>query len=101
EFRRVLFRSRPDEQARMDKLIVGSVMKSGEKYAAQGKFDRAAEFFMRVPKEYPRDGQAPKALNNAAVVLEKAKKQDEAVAAYKELADKYPQTGEAPEALFT
>jgi TolA-binding protein len=93
--------SSKDEKARMDKLIVGSVMKSGEKYAAQGKFDRAAEFFMRVPKEYPRDGQAPKALNNAAVVLEKAKKQDEAVAAYTELADKYPQTGEAPEALFT
>jgi TolA-binding protein len=90
-----------DEQARMDKLIVGSVMKSGEKYAAQGKFDRAAEFFMRVPKEYPKDGQAPRALNNAAVVLEKAKKQDEAVAAYQELADHYPQTGEAPEALFT
>jgi TolA-binding protein len=90
-----------DEQARMDKLIVGSVMKSGEKYAAQGKYDRAAEFFMRVPKEYPKDDKAPKALNNAAVVLEKAKKQDEAVAAYKELADKYPQTSEAPEALFT
>src|SRR6185369_15282950 len=93
--------SSKDEQARMDKLIVGSVMKSGEKYAAAGKFDRAAEFFMRVPKEYPKDGQAPKALNNAAVVLEKAKKTEEAVAAYKELADKYPQTGEAPEALFT
>ena len=34
-------------------------------------------------------------------MLEKAKKQDEAVAAYKELADQYPQASEAPEALFT
>ena len=44
---------------------------------------------------------APKALNNAGAVLEKAKKQDEAVAAYKELADKYPSASEAPDALFT
>ena len=93
--------SPPDEQARMDKLIVGSMMKSGEKYMAAGQYDRAAEFFKRVPKEYPKDEKAPKALNNAAVVLEKAKKQDEAVAAYKELADQYPQASEAPEALFT
>jgi TolA-binding protein len=90
-----------EEQDRLDRLIVGSVMKSGEKYAAQGKYDRAAEFFMRVPKEYPTNNMAPKALNNAAVVLEKAKKQDEAVAAYKELAQRYPQASEAPEALFT
>ncbi len=93
--------SSKDEQARMDKLIVGSMMKSGEKYMAAGQYDRAAEFFKRVPKEYPKDEKAPKALNNAAAVLEKAKKQEDAVAAYKELADQYPQTSEAPEALFT
>jgi cellulose synthase operon protein C len=90
-----------DEQARLDKLIVGSVMKSGEKYAASGDYDKAAAFFLRVPNEYPNDGNAPKALNNAAVVYEKEKKQDEAVAAYKQLADKYPSAGEAPDALFT
>jgi TolA-binding protein len=54
-----------------------------------------------VPHEYPGNGLAPKALNNAGAVLEKAKKQDEAVAAYKELADKYPSASEAPDALFT
>ncbi|HET6281741.1 MAG TPA: tetratricopeptide repeat protein, partial [Polyangia bacterium] len=90
-----------NEQDRLDKLIVGSVMKSGEKYTAQGKFERAAEFYLRVPNEYPRDSQAPKALNNAAAVLEKGKKQDAAVAAYKDLAQRYPQAAEAPEALFT
>jgi TolA-binding protein len=90
-----------DEQARLDKLIVGAVMKSGEKYAASGDYDKAAAFFLRVPNEYPADGSAPKALNNAAVVYEKEKKQDEAVAAYKQLADKYPSASEAPEALFT
>jgi cellulose synthase operon protein C len=90
-----------DEQARLDKLIVGAVMKSGEKYAQSGDYDKAAAFFLRVPNEYPGDGNAPKALNNAAVVYEKEKKQDEAVAAYKSLADKYPAASEAPDALFT
>ncbi|HVV52679.1 MAG TPA: tetratricopeptide repeat protein, partial [Polyangia bacterium] len=90
-----------DEQARLDKLIVGAVMKSGEKYAAAGDYDKAAAFFLRVPAEYPGDPNAPKALNNAGAVYEKEKKQDEAVAAYKQLADKYPSSSEAPEALFT
>jgi TolA-binding protein len=90
-----------DEQDRLDKLIVGAVMKSGEKYAQTGEYDKAAAFFLRVPREYPANGYAPKALNNAAAVFEKAKKDDEAVAAYKELADKYPSASEAPEALFT
>ena len=90
-----------DEQDRLDKLIVNSVMKSGEKYANDGKYDQAAAFYLRVPHEYPANGLAPKALNNAGAVLEKAKKQEEAVAAYKELADKYPSASEAPEALFT
>ena len=90
-----------DEQARLDKLIVGAVMKSGEKYAQSGDYDKAAAFYLRVPSEYPGDSNAPKALNNAAAVYEKEKKQDEAVAAYKQLADKYPSASEAPEALFT
>ncbi len=89
------------EQDRLDKLIVGAVMKSGEKYAQSGDYEKAAAFFLRVPREYPANGYAPKALNNAAAVFEKAKKEDQAVAAYKELADKYPSASEAPEALFT
>ena len=76
-------------------------MKSGEKYAAEGKLDKAAEFYLRVPHEYPKDGKAPQALHNAATILERAKKPEEAVAAYRELADHYPQTSEAPDALFT
>jgi cellulose synthase operon protein C len=90
-----------DEQDRLDKLVVGAVMKSGEKYATDGQYDKAASFYLRVPQEYPQAAQAPKALNNAGAVLEKAKKQEEAVAAYKELAQKYPSASEAPEALFT
>ncbi len=91
----------PSEQERLDRMIVVAVMKSGEKYAADGKFVEAAGFFMRVPREYPRDPRAPQALHNAATILERGKKPEEAVAAYKELAERYPQAAEAPDALFT
>lgn len=90
-----------DEQARLDKMIVGAVMKSGDKYAAEGQYDKAAAFWRRIPDEYPQNPLAPKALNNAGAVLEKAKKQESAVGFYKELAQKYPGAPEAPEALFT
>jgi cellulose synthase operon protein C len=89
------------EQERLDRMIVVAVMKSGEKYAAQGKNAEAAGFYLRVPREYPRDPRAPQALHNAATIFERGKRPEEAVAAYKELAEKYPQAPEATEALFT
>jgi TolA-binding protein len=91
----------PGEQDRLDKLVVGAVMKSGERYAGDGQYEKAASFYLRVAQEYPQSAQAPKALNNAGAVFEKAKKQEDAVSAYKDLAQKYPAAGEAPEALFT
>ncbi len=66
-----------------------------------GSTTRRPPSILRVPHEYPQNGFAPKALNNAGAVMEKAKKPEEAVAAYKELADKYPSATEAPDALFT
>ena len=105
QWARRLKKTRPfaarSEQDRLDRMIVVAVMKSGEKYAAQGKLVEAAEFFLRVPREYPRDPKAPQALHNAATIFERGKKPEEAVSAYKELAEKYPQAPEASEALFT
>jgi len=90
-----------DEQDRLDKIVANAVMKSGEKYAADGQNEKAASYYLRVADEYPQSQLAPKALNNAAAVYEKAKKQEDAVAAYRKLADRYPSASEAPEALFT
>jgi TolA-binding protein len=90
-----------DEQDRLDKLVVGAVMKSGEKYADDGQYEKAAAFYLRVPQEYPQSPLAPKAENNAGAVLEKGKKQEAAVDAYEDLAQRYPSAPEAPEALFT
>jgi len=89
------------EQDRLDRMIVVAVMKSGEKYAAEGKAEKAAEFFMRVPREYPKDPKAAQALHNAATIFERGKRPEQAVAAYRELADKFPQAAEAPDSLFT
>jgi len=40
-------------------------------------------------------------LHNAATILERGKKPEEAVGAYKQIAEKYPQAPEAADALFT
>lgn len=90
-----------DEQERLDKLIVGSMMKAAEKANADGQFEKAAAAYQRIPKEFPQNALAPKALANAGAVFERAKRPENAVEVYRELADKYPQAPESPEALFT
>src|SRR5262249_20811873 len=89
-----------NEQQRLDRLIVDAVFKSGERNASAGKYVEAAGFFTRVAKEYPSDPKAAKALNNAGAALEKAKRPEDAIAAYKQLVEKYPQAAEAPDAAF-
>ena len=88
------------QQERLDRLIVDSVFKSGEKYAGAGKYEQAASFFLRVPKEYPGHARAAQALNNAGAALEKAKRPEDAIHAYKQIVDKYPATPQAPDAAF-
>ncbi|HEY8146915.1 MAG TPA: tetratricopeptide repeat protein [Kofleriaceae bacterium] len=78
-----------DQQARLDRLIVESIMKSGEKNGAAGKHEVAARFYLRIAKEFPGHALAPKATFNAAVMLEKAKMPEEAAQAYMTVANKY------------
>src|SRR5262249_3824609 len=42
-----------DRQELLANLIVQSIQKSGDKYADAGKWDKAATFYLRVPKEAP------------------------------------------------
>ena len=91
-----------EQLARLDRLIVESIMKSGEKNGAAGEHVVAARFYMRVPKEFPDHPLAPKAQFNAAVMLEKAKKPEEAAEIYLALADRYRGSGAlAEKAAFT
>jgi tetratricopeptide (TPR) repeat protein len=78
------------QQTRLDKLIVESILHSGQKYAEAGKFEKAATFYLRVPKEPTVDGKtAADAMMNAGVMYEKAKRPEDAADVYLELAEKY------------
>jgi TolA-binding protein len=94
------FQSR-EQQARLDRLIVESILKSGEKYAAANDPVRAATFYMRVPAEFPGHSLAPKAMFNAAVMMEKSRKPDEAARTYMTLAQRYPKSSLAEQSGFT
>ncbi|HEU4729271.1 MAG TPA: tetratricopeptide repeat protein, partial [Kofleriaceae bacterium] len=78
-----------DQQDRLDRLIVESIQKSGDKYADAGKYVEAAGFYLRVPKETSDGKLAAQALTNAGVMYEKAKQPEKAADLYLDLAEKY------------
>ncbi len=90
-----------EQQGRLDRLIVESIGKSGDKYAAAGKFTEAAAFYLRVPAEFPTHALAPQSMMNAGVMYEKAKATDKAAETYLKLADAYPSTAIGEKAAFT
>lgn len=78
-----------DQQARLARLIVESIQKSGQKYAEAGKYEQAAGFYLRVPKETSDSRTGAEAMMNAGVMFEKAKQPEDAADVYIELAEKY------------
>jgi tetratricopeptide (TPR) repeat protein len=78
-----------DQQDRLDRLIVESIQKSGDKYADAGKYVEAAGFYTRVPKETSDAKVSAQALTNAGVMYEKAKQPEKAADVYLDLAEKY------------
>ncbi len=89
------------DQKRLDRLIVESLGKSGEKYAAAGKYKQAAKFYLRVRKEFPKNRLAAPSMFNAAVMYEKAKKPEKAAATYLALVAAYPTHKKSANAAFT
>ncbi len=79
-----------DQQDRLTKLIVESIQHSGQKYAEAGKYDKAATFYLRVPKEPSVDTKtAAEAMMNAGVMYEKAKRPEDAADIYLDVATNY------------
>ncbi|HEX5062372.1 MAG TPA: tetratricopeptide repeat protein, partial [Kofleriaceae bacterium] len=78
-----------DQQDRLSRLIVESIQKSGDKYADAGKYEQAAKFYLRVPKETGDAKVAAQAMMNAGVMYEKAKQPEDAADVYIDLAQKY------------
>jgi tetratricopeptide (TPR) repeat protein len=89
-----------DQQQRLDRLIVESIGRSGEKYADAGKYEQAAAFFLRIPKEFPRHPLAAASMAKAAGAYRKAKLPDQAADIYLELARTYKTSDEAAPAAF-
>ncbi|HWN67358.1 MAG TPA: tetratricopeptide repeat protein [Haliangium sp.] len=90
-----------DQQQRLDRLIVESISKSGEQYAAKGDFEKAASFYLRIPKEFPEHQMAPQAMINAGVIYERAKRPQRAAQTYLALAQAYPKSNLSAKAAFT
>ena len=90
-----------DQQARLERLIVESIGKSGEKYAAAKDYEKAATFYLRIPKEFPKHKLAASSFMNAGVMYEKAKNPEKAATTYLDLAKKFPKAKNAPKAAFT
>lgn len=90
-----------DQQARLDRLIVESINKSGDKYAEAKDYRNAAKFYLRVPKEFPKHKLAPQAYMNAGVMYEKALDPEKAATTYLALARKFPKAKSSAKAAFT
>ncbi|HLL23527.1 MAG TPA: tetratricopeptide repeat protein, partial [Kofleriaceae bacterium] len=78
-----------DKQDYLAKLIVDSIQKSGDKYAEAGKYEQAATFYLRVPKETGDGKLGAQALTNAAVMYERAKLPEKAADIYLDCAEKF------------
>ncbi len=78
-----------DQQERLARLIVESIQKSGDKYAEAGKYEQAATFYLRVPKETVDSKVSAQALTNAGVMYERAKLPERAADIYLDCAEKY------------
>jgi len=88
------------EQARLDRIIVESLLAQGELLTKRGYFERAASYFLRVAREYPDHPQAALALHNAAASLERADRAATATELYEELIERYPKSPYAAEAAL-
>lgn len=79
---------------------VGALFKQAEEYDAAGKFEEAADTYVKLVDENPKHEFADKALFNAAVAYEKVKRFDTASRIYQRIFDEYPSSDLAPRSLF-
>jgi TolA-binding protein len=62
----------PEQQARLDGLIVGAMFKQGEQLAEQGEHARAAQAYLRAAQEFPKEVRSAQAAVNAEVEARRA-----------------------------
>ena len=92
--------SPPEEQTRLDRIIVDSLLKQGDTLVDRGYPGRGASYYLRVATEHPKHEKAPMALSNAGAALERAKKPHAATEAYERVAKDYPSSKYAADATL-
>lgn len=90
----------PEQQSRLNNLIVGAVFKQGESLAAKGEHGKAAEAYLRAAKEFPKEQRAAQAAVNAEVEARRAADLATLSAAAKILVDNHRNRDEAAEGVW-
>jgi len=90
----------PDQQARLNGLIVAAVFKQGEQLSQKGEHDKSAQAYLRAAKEFPKEPRAAQAAVNAEVEARKAADLATLSAAAKILIDNHRQREEAAEGIW-
>jgi tetratricopeptide (TPR) repeat protein len=62
----------PEQQAKLDALIVGAMFKQGEQLAETGDHEKAAQAYLRAAQEFPREARSAQAAVNAEVEARRA-----------------------------
>ena len=89
-----------DLRADLVKFKTGAMFKIADDMAARGRYEEAADLYLKLVAENPANQFADSALNNAAVAYEKVKRFDSASKLYERLVREYPRSSLADDALF-
>ena len=90
----------PEQQQRLNTLIVQAVFKQGEQLAAAEKHDEAAAAYLRAAKEFPREPRAAQAAVNAEIEARRAGDLATLSAAATLLVNQHRQRPEAAEGVW-
>lgn len=90
----------PEQQARLNALIVGAVFKQGEQLAEQGEHAKSAAAYLRAAREFPKEPRAAQAAVNAEVEAKKAGDLETVSAAASRLITDHAQRPEAAQGVW-
>jgi tetratricopeptide (TPR) repeat protein len=90
----------PEQQGRLNALIVGAVFKQGEQLAEQGEHAKSAAAYLRAAREFPKEPRAAQAAVNAEVEAKKAGDLETLSAAASRLITDHAQREEAAQGVW-
>ncbi|MEI6092811.1 MAG: tetratricopeptide repeat protein [bacterium] len=88
------------DEKEINSLLTGSVFKSAKAMDEEGRFDEAANEYVRLAKQYPKSEYSDAALYNAGLIYEKRGNSSGAIKSYKSMLARYPGSKNTVSALF-